>query len=95
MSHVHSPHAGVRVRVLSLRVALRATPFDERRRPRVPDLRVRTRDATDLDVRCIDVERQLPQLRAFGRRLRLRRQLYVRRSLNVPRPDLALTTHQS
>jgi hypothetical protein len=81
MSHVHSPHAAVRVRMLSLRGALRAAPIDERRRTRLPELRVRASDAPDLDVRGLDVERRLPQLRSFERRLRLRRQLHVRRSL--------------
>jgi branched-subunit amino acid aminotransferase/4-amino-4-deoxychorismate lyase len=70
--------------VRELWTPLRAAPFDERRRARLPDLRVRARDAPDLDVRGIDVERRVPQLRVRRRRLRLRWQLHVRRSLAVP-----------
>ena len=63
--------------MLSLRAPLRAAPFDERPRPRLPELCVRARDAPDLDIRRLDVE-WLPQLRALRWRLCVRRQLYVR-----------------
>lgn len=67
--------------MLSLWTPLRAASFDERRCPGLPDLRIRACDAADLDVRGLDVEWRLPQLCALGWRLRLRRQLHVRRAL--------------
>ncbi len=79
--HVHSTHAALRVRVRELRAPVRTAARDERRRAGLPDLRVRARDAPDLDVRGLHVERRLPELRAVGWRVRMRRQLHVRRSL--------------
>ena len=80
-ARLHSTDAALRVRVRELRAPLRTAARDERRRAGLPELHLRARDAWDLDVRRLHVEQQLPELGALRRRVRVRRQLHVRRSL--------------